>query len=163
MHTCAKGELIWVLLFYLEFVKVKCCRVCGLVKTLPEFSLAYKNKDGRDNTCKLCKCIRSRKHYNLNSDRIKKQQRESYLIHKGIKDLSVRKYQSEYPNKVRAHRAVNDGIRYGKIKPQPCQQCGISQAVAHHDDYLQPLKIRWLCPKHHAEWHRINGKAANGK
>lgn len=146
----------------LEF-KLKCCRICGVSKPLADFGLAKKNKDGRDNQCKVCKNTSSRNHYNLNSDRIKSKQRKSYTENKIRKDSSVRNYQHNFPNKVKAHRAVNDAVRYGKLKSQPCECCGMPKTRAHHDDYLQPLKVRWLCAKHHAEWHRINGEALNGK
>lgn len=146
----------------LEF-KLKCCRICNQTKQLTEFGLTKKSKDGRDSMCKTCKRDSSRKHYNLNSGRIKEKQRESYSQNKCRKDLNVRNYQTQFPNKVKAHRSANDAIRRGKLKPQPCENCGVLQTRAHHDDYLQPLNIRWLCPKHHSEWHRINGEALNGK
>ena len=28
---------------------------------------------------------------------------------------------------------------------------------AHHEDYGRPLAVRWLCPAHHAEIHRVTG------
>lgn len=142
---------------------MKCCRICGMSKPLEDFGKTKKNKDGRDNQCKSCKNNASRKHYDLNSDRIKSQQRGYYANNKIIKDASVKIYQSHFPNKVKAHRAVNDAIRRGKINSQPCECCGMLGARAHHDDYLKPLTVRWLCAKHHAEWHRTNGEALNGK
>jgi ribosomal protein S27AE len=39
-------------------------------------------------------------------------------------------------------------IRRGELIRQPCEVCGASPAYAHHDDYEQPLKVRWLCSKH---------------
>ena len=142
---------------------MKCCRICNQTKQLTEFGLTKKSKDGRDNMCKSCKKDASRKHYDLNSDRIKKHQRDYYANNKDTRNVSIRNYHSHFPNKVKAHRAVNDAIRYGKMKYQPCECCGLLETRAHHDDYLKPLTVRWLCSKHHAEWHRINGEALNGK
>jgi hypothetical protein len=31
--------------------------------------------------------------------------------------------------------------------------CGGGEANAHHDDYGQPLAVRWLCSLHHHEVH----------
>lgn len=86
-----------------------------------------------------------------------------------------RKWQQANPHLVRAletkrrkRRAINDvvcqktnlAIRTGKIKPEPCIICKkkdgkLVKAQAHHCDYKQPLKIMWLCPRHHKAWHRV--------
>lgn len=39
----------------------------------------------------------------------------------------------------------------------PCEVCGVKNAEIHHLDYSKPLKIKWLCRKHHCEWHKKNG------
>lgn len=30
----------------------------------------------------------------------------------------------------------------------------------HHDDYRKPLAVRWLCFRHHREFHTVQRKAA---
>ncbi len=47
-------------------------------------------------------------------------------------------------------------VRSGKIFEQPCEICGSKKVEAHHDDYLKPLDVRWLCRKHHNEHHKNN-------
>ena len=49
--------------------------------------------------------------------------------------------------------AVNLAILRGDLVRQPCEVCGKSKGHAHHDDYSQPLKVRWLCPAHHRQHH----------
>lgn len=59
----------------------------------------------------------------------------------------------------RAHSAVKSAIRAGDINRQACEICGDETRVhAHHDSYLAEkwLSVRWLCTKHHGEWHRVN-------
>lgn len=41
----------------------------------------------------------------------------------------------------------------GLIKPEPCEGCG-APAEKHHDDYDQPLKVRWMCRACHLDFHR---------
>lgn len=36
---------------------------------------------------------------------------------------------------------------------QPCEVCGSKKTERHHDDYSEPLKIRWFCRKHHRAFH----------
>jgi hypothetical protein len=56
-----------------------------------------------------------------------------------------------------ARVAVWNAIRLGKLAKGPCEQADSScsgPAQAHHDDYTQPLVVRWLCRSHHARTHR---------
>ncbi|NDC96288.1 hypothetical protein EBZ38_09895 [bacterium] len=57
--------------------------------------------------------------------------------------------------KVNAHGRVNKAIKAGKLMKMPCEKCGSLNVHGHHDDYTKPLEVRWLCPKHHGEQHRI--------
>ena len=59
------------------------------------------------------------------------------------------------PVKERAHNQIRYLKRKGIIIKQPCEKCGKFPADAHHDNYTKPLEIRWLCPKHHREYHLI--------
>jgi RNA polymerase sigma factor (sigma-70 family) len=57
----------------------------------------------------------------------------------------------------RAHRAVGRAIKSGKMLKQPCETCGTRRSPnAHHDDYLRPLDVRWLCASCHQRQHRLN-------
>jgi len=63
----------------------------------------------------------------------------------------------------RAHYITQDALKRRLIDRKPCQVCGISGVAkdgrqlvqAHHDDYANPFLIKWLCPKHHKEYHRV--------
>ena len=61
------------------------------------------------------------------------------------------------PVKTRAREKFHAAVRYGKIKRQPCEVCGKEKAHGHHDDYLKPLEVRWLCAVHHKEVHIKGG------
>ena len=61
--------------------------------------------------------------------------------------------EGRYREKHAANRAAFYAIRSGELVRQPCEVCGESKVDAHHDDYSQPLAVRWLCRKHHAEHH----------
>ena len=54
----------------------------------------------------------------------------------------------------KAHWTVHNAIRDGRLVREPCEVCGAEKSDAHHDDYSQPLAVRWLCRKHHGEQHR---------
>jgi excisionase family DNA binding protein len=44
-------------------------------------------------------------------------------------------------------------IRSSFPKQQPCAVCGAKSVEAHHEDYLKPFEVVWLCKKHHAQRH----------
>ena len=53
--------------------------------------------------------------------------------------------------RVRNH--VTKALWRGTLIPKPCEVCGSSKVVAHHDDYSEPLSIRWFCRRHHHDHH----------
>lgn len=56
--------------------------------------------------------------------------------------------------KQRARLLVNQAIARGSLTRQPCEVCGAEKVDAHHEDYAQPLAVRWLCRQHHLQIHR---------
>jgi len=54
---------------------------------------------------------------------------------------------------------TNKAIRSGRIERMPCEVCGKVNSEAHHEDYYEPLKVRWLCKEHHTEYHQEQAKA----
>lgn len=64
---------------------------------------------------------------------------------------------SRDPEKIAARNMVRHRIADGRMQRKPCEICLSRNAHAHHDDYSKPLDVRWLCPKHHAEYHKQHG------
>lgn len=55
--------------------------------------------------------------------------------------------------KIKCNNAFNRAIKKGEIERQPCEKCGKPDALGHHDDYSEPLEVRWMCDEHHQEYH----------
>ena len=53
-----------------------------------------------------------------------------------------------------AGRTVWKAIKRGKLVRKPCIICDSPDAQGHHFDYSKPLKVLWLCRKHHLAFHR---------
>lgn len=69
--------------------------------------------------------------------------RKMSLAHKG------KIYTTDHKKKARARVYLNLAISRGKMKKGVCEICGNKKAEAHHEDYNYPLKVEWLCKKHH--------------
>lgn len=68
-----------------------------------------------------------------------------------------KEYLSTHPeqkDKIKVRTLTNFCIRNGLLTRNPCEVCGELKVDAHHDDYMRPLDVRWLCRKHHNEHHR---------
>jgi hypothetical protein len=59
-----------------------------------------------------------------------------------------------------ARSLARRAISAGKLQREPCEVCGAAEVEAHHDDYSQPLKVRWLCRPHHRAHHAAERVAA---
>jgi hypothetical protein len=57
------------------------------------------------------------------------------------------------PAKYEAHLAVQRAVSAGALDKLPCEVCGIEAVDAHHDQYDEPLAVRWLCRRHHTRLH----------
>lgn len=55
--------------------------------------------------------------------------------------------------KLRAHAIVRQALRTGELKRGRCEDCSSFRVDAHHDDYEQPLVVRWFCRRHHQQLH----------
>lgn len=94
----------------------------------------------------------------LDYAKVKKRGCESY----GEKNVFYRGGSVNGGDKARslAYAAIKKGI----LMKRPCENCGAtglnkkgkSIVHAHHDDYNNPLEVRWLCKKCHYEWHKHN-------
>lgn len=69
---------------------------------------------------------------------------------KRIPSVTLERYRIQH----RAHAAVLNAIKSGKLIPKPCEVCGVLKADAHHEDYTKKLEVIWLCSLHHNEKHR---------
>lgn len=59
-------------------------------------------------------------------------------------------YNKKYSDRYRARYILNNAIKRGIIKKEPCSICGASVNVqGHHKDYNYPLDVEWLCIKCH--------------
>lgn len=138
---------------------MKTCNKCGIEKPINDFYKCKSMKDGHLNKCKECtkKDVHSYRKNNIEKirayDRERgNRQKPEYLVG----------YREKYPNKYSAHNIVNNAIRDKKLFKKPCEVCGTEEKIhAHHDDYLEPLNVRWLCSAHHSQWHAENGEALN--
>src|SRR5579859_6280733 len=133
---------------------MKTCFKCGSEKELSEF---YKHKGTADGHLGKCKDCTKR-----DSISNRKQRSEYYQEYEKMrsqqphrKALAIRihqEYKQKYPERRKAHEAVNNAVRDGRLIPQACCVCG-AKGEAHHPDYSHPLEVVWLCSKHHKEIH----------
>jgi hypothetical protein len=62
--------------------------------------------------------------------------------------------EQRFKSNARAYANVYQGR--GKLTPEPCESCGSEEAEKHHEDYSQPLEVRWLCRPCHLAEHRAD-------
>ena len=70
------------------------------------------------------------------------------------------KWRNANPKATWAHSALRSALRRGLIERGRCEVCGEAQTDGHHPDYDRPMKVQWLCRKHHRELHRKQGNGA---
>jgi len=117
-------------------VKKKQCSRCRLVKNETKFGKYISNKDGRDRWCLLCR---------QNREISPKARKRINEVSKIWREMNIKK--------TKAHVKVHSAIKLKKIVKGRCYICNEKKVQAHHIDYNYPLKVLWLCIKHHADYH----------
>lgn len=69
-----------------------------------------------------------------------------------------RNYRKRNKIKLAAHDLVKGAFKKGLlVYPEKCSECtSTAKIYAHHDNYFEPLNVRFLCGKCHAAWHKNN-------
>lgn len=67
----------------------------------------------------------------------------------------VKRWRAMNPQKRAAHLTVKRALYSGElVRPGDCETADCQkQPEGHHDDYLKPLDVRWLCRRHHRQRH----------
>jgi hypothetical protein len=132
------------------------CFKCGAEKPLTSFYKHSRMADGHLNKCKECnkrdvrenrlaKVEYYREYDNIRWQKDKRRRAQQYERSK--------QWNAENPEKYKAHYAVANAVRDGRLVKKPCEVCGDEYTHGHHDDYSKPLDVRWLCPSHHRLLH----------
>jgi len=149
------------------------CSKCGVEKPAAEFGTApfHLKRNGLRSQCMACEyelCQKWRDenrgrwlesvatNRSKNREREKEKSRASYYRRVPQVLEQNKRYEKANPEKVRAHKLVTLAVKRGDlIKPSTCSKCGVEEKLdAHHENYLWPLKVKWLCHPCHKTLHK---------
>lgn len=131
------------------------CHNCWDLKPREAFGRNPAMRSGYLKQCKDCRRAWARSYRESNRDAIRAKQLE-WERRPDVRDRAQARLQAwrlRFPERRAAQTALNNAIRDGRVKQQPCWVCG-KTAEAHHPDYSQPLDVVWLCVGHHRAAHR---------
>lgn len=135
---------------------MKTCFKCRKIKPLSDYYRHPKTADGHLNKCKECPKEDMRRH-RRESNAPREYDKRRYYFNPEVKEriqANAENWRDNNPKARAAHNAVARAKANGTLIVQPCEVCGDDYNIhAHHDDYDNPLSVRWLCPLHHVRHH----------
>jgi len=133
----------------------KVCFKCGQEKPISLFYPHREMRDGRLNKCIDCTKADVAAYQKTPPGReVKSRAERRYRRENPAYKEAGKRWERANPEKKRAQTALGNAVRDGKVQRQPCEVCGSTKVHGHHDDYGQPLNVRWLCPLHHKAAHK---------
>ena len=136
-------------------MNTRICGLCGKEKSLEEYQRNKSNPLGRAYWCKECRRDFDRQR-NLRPDRkLYIKQWETSERGRALRAISRKADREANKEKYQARRILNKLVKEGLIRKMPCVKCGETNSNGHHPDYSHAVGVIWLCPKHHAEVHRL--------
>lgn len=130
---------------------IRTCNICKIAKPFTDFywDSRFNLPFGRCKPCYLKKC-RAYRH----SEKGKKVYAK-WLDKNGrdVRNKALLKWRLANDDKYRAHYAVTNAVRDGRLKKEPCIKCGNPKSEAHHESYSEEnwLNVIWVCRTHHSE------------
>ena len=130
------------------------CRACGVIKFPADFYEKQVRKDGLVGECKECTKARVRLRARTDPkvreyDRLRAKMPERKAHSREI----ALQWRSRNEAGYKAHTAVSNAIRDGRLHKEACLFCEGQEVHAHHRDYSRPFDVIWLCPKCHHRLH----------
>jgi ribosomal protein S27AE len=112
--------------------------------------------DGHVNKCKECnkKDVRENRKSKVEYYREYDSKRAKLPERIKLKYEVTRAWLKADKRRLKCHNAVHRAVKKGIIKRIDCEKCGSIKSIAHHDNYGQPLAIRWLCQACHVQYHK---------
>lgn len=126
----------------------KKCTQCKQIKPKIGFYKKNTSSDGLQSFCKMCYREYDIARYYRNPKR-----HDKYPQNRDVR-LNYENMKAKYPEKFKARQALRNAVAIGKIIKKPCKICKDPKVEGHHPDYSKPLKVLWLCIKHHKDIHR---------
>jgi len=134
---------------------MKQCFKCKKLKPLEEFYMAKSTKDKHVGKCKKCTIQDVKNRAVLEADKIAEYEikRNKTEKRKLCNKKHIIEWRLKYPERYKAHTALNNAVRDGKIiRPSICEVCGKESSLhGHHHNYDFPLDVIWLCAECHAQ------------
>lgn len=128
------------------------CTKCGDTKDGDGFYRHPKSANGLMAKCKECHKF-DVKHRRRTNPAVQAYDRARGNRHK---PGYIKGRREKFPEMYKAHTAVGNALRDGKIFKEPCLFCEATENIhGHHRDYSKPLDVVWLCAKCHQRLHAV--------
>ncbi len=141
----------------------KFCNRCNEEKSCQYFGKDKRNKNGLTNWCKPClniykkeKCNKEKRQITRRAYR-KKSAEKIKLWRTNNKEKQreyFKKWSENHWKQFLSGKTLLYHVKVGNIiKRHSCEICHNGPTEGHHDDYLKPLDVIWLCKRCHAYLH----------
>lgn len=109
--------------------------------------------DGHLRYCKECCRKRDKERYwTSRESRLEYEKKRAKTLERKEKQRGYgKKHNLLNPEKYKARQKLQNAVRDGRVKREPCMFCGKTKVQAHHKDYSKPFDVIWVCFQCHRE------------
>lgn len=129
---------------------------CGKCRRILPLSAFHNNRTrGKQHSCISCAQAVATSRYQEDLDGSRARSRAYSKKYAARQAARLEERWDDHLFKARAHCAVQRALKSGAlVRPEQCSRCDNRHRIeAHHDDYLRPLDVLWLCARCHKARH----------